>query len=36
VISALIRSWVDVAGPSVQTILARRLMTHPSQWSIPL
>src|ERR1700733_15209044 len=29
-ISALRRSWVDVAGPSVQTILARRLMTHPS------
>jgi hypothetical protein len=36
VIRALIRSWVAVAGPSVQTILARRLMADPSQWSIPL
>jgi hypothetical protein len=25
----LIRSWVEVAGPSVQTILARRLMADP-------
>jgi hypothetical protein len=28
-ISAVICSWLDVAGPSVQTIFARRLIADP-------
>src|SRR5579863_7509574 len=28
-ISAVICSWLDVAGPRVQTIFARRLMVNP-------